>query len=71
MVTHAHSADRQRIASVRAQIEDGNHTVKLQRLPFQRHFWGSSPGGKTFRHRYKLFYHLPEDVVIKVAALPK
>ena len=66
MITYIHSADTQRVASVRAQAEEGAAAVTLERLPFEEYLHMSSPGDDIFRLRFRLFYNLPEDIGINV-----
>ncbi len=61
-----HHDSEQRLAYVRAQVAKGATNVTVKALPFRGYVHVPDPTGPVWSYRYKLVYHLPADLTIKV-----
>ncbi|TJW11345.1 DUF6056 family protein [Parvibacter caecicola] len=60
-----HFAETERLAQIQAAVENGESTVRVEKLPFPEDLWNANPTkGTELEKRYKLFYGFPADLDI-------
>lgn len=58
--------DINRLNYINKEIEKGNKTIEIKKLPYQNYIWIGEPKGNLLEERYKLFYNIDKDIKIIV-----
>lgn len=59
-----YQVDRARLKETRKRVAQGEKVIPIQNEPYDSFLWCSVPGGEIWGPRYKLFYGIPEDVIL-------
>ncbi|MDO4475321.1 MAG: DUF6056 family protein [Lachnospiraceae bacterium] len=58
-----YKTDRSRLAYIRRQVEKGQTEIRIRQYPYEDYLWCATPQtGSVWETRYKLYYHLPEEI---------